>query len=101
MIPRGGDVVIRMLEHVPQVTSTPLLQATIAPGPGVDTAADDLDHRLGPGGYAPARVGHGRGEEARDDDGDGVHEVHVHTREGFWSRLRSGLRPHRGIAPDN
>src|SRR5262249_20564131 len=43
-------------------------------------------------------VNHGRGEFARDDDGDGVCEVHVNTMEGFWSRLRSWLRPHRGIS---
>src|SRR5439155_14300044 len=42
-----------------------------------------------------------RGEYARDDDGDGFHEVHVNTMEGFWSLLRSWLRPHRGISQDN
>src|ERR1700675_2104456 len=43
---------------------------------------------------------HSRGEYARDDDGDGFHEVHVNTMEGFWSLLRSWLRPHRGISQD-
>ena len=38
------------------------------------------------------------GEYARDDDGDGFREVHVNTLEGFWSLLRSWLRPHRGIS---
>jgi hypothetical protein len=37
MIPRGGDVVIRLLETGHQVTSKPLSQATSAPGPGVYT----------------------------------------------------------------
>lgn len=32
------------------------------------------------------------------EDGDGFHEVHVNTMEGFWSLLRSWLRPHRGIS---
>lgn len=32
MIERGGDVVIRMLENVQQVTIKPLIQSTIAPG---------------------------------------------------------------------
>jgi hypothetical protein len=35
-----------------------------------------------------------RGEYARDEDGDGFCEVHVNTMEGFWSLLRSWLRPH-------
>lgn len=30
------------------------------------------------------------------EDGDGFHEVHVNTMEGFWSLLRSWLRPHSG-----
>jgi transposase-like protein len=43
-------------------------------------------------------VNHGDREFARDDDGDGVNEVHVNTIEGVWSLLRSWLRPHRGIS---
>ena len=43
----------------------------------------------------------GRREWARDDDGDGFCEVHVNTMEGFWSLLRSWLRPHRGISQES
>jgi transposase len=42
-----------------------------------------------------------RGEYARDEDGDGFHEVHVNTIEGVWSLLRSWLRPRRGISREN
>lgn len=38
MIQRGGEVVIRMLANVQQMTIEPLLQATIAPGSLVYTA---------------------------------------------------------------
>ena len=38
--------------------------------------------------------------DARDEDGDGFHEVHGNTIEGFWSLLRSWLRPHRGISQE-
>ena len=41
-----------------------------------------------------------RGEYARDEGGDGFHEVHVNMIEGVWSLLRSGLRPHRGITQE-
>jgi transposase-like protein len=51
-------------------------------------------------GYDHKSVNHGRGEFARDDDGDGVCEVYVHTMEGFWSLLRSWPRPHRGISQE-
>jgi len=40
------------------------------------------------------------GEFARDDDGDGLCEVHVKTMAGFWSLLRSWLRPHRGMSQE-
>jgi len=42
MIERGGDVVIRMLEDVQQVTIKPLIQATIAPGTLVYTDEYDI-----------------------------------------------------------
>ncbi|MGF7213216.1 hypothetical protein GGE65_007853 [Skermanella aerolata] len=51
-------------------------------------------------GYEHKAVCHGRGEYARDEDGDGFCEVHVNTLEGFWSLLRSWLRPHRGISQE-
>ena len=48
-----------------------------------------------------ATVCHSKGEYARDEDGDGFHEVHVTTMEGVWSLLRSWLRPHRGVSQEN
>ena len=45
-------------------------------------------------------VCHKRGPErewARDDDGDGVREVHCNTSEGLWTGLRNFLRPFRGL----
>src|SRR5438132_9102121 len=56
--------------------------------------------RLHGWGYEHKGVKHGRGEFARDEDGDGLCEVHVNTMEGFWSLLRSWLRPHRGISQE-
>ena len=44
-----------------------------------------------------ATVNHNRGEFARDDDGDGVREVHCNTLEGIWTGLRNFLRPFRGV----
>lgn len=36
-------------------------------------------------------------EWARDDDGDGIREVHNNTTEGIWTGLRNFLRPFRGV----
>ncbi len=35
--------------------------------------------------YQHKSVNHAAGMHARDEDGDGFHEVHVTTLEGFWS----------------
>jgi len=51
-------------------------------------------------GYGHKTVCHARGEYARDEDGDGFCEIHVNIIEGFWSLLRSWLRPHQGISQD-
>ena len=50
--------------------------------------------------YRHKSVKHSAGEYARDEDGDGFHEVHVNTMEGFWSLLCSWMRPHRGISQE-
>ena len=91
---------MHMLANVQQVTIAPFLRAAIAPGTTVDTDEYDIDSRLKEWGYEHLTVNHGRGEYARDEDGDGFHEVHVNTREGCWSLLRSWLRPHRGISQE-
>jgi transposase len=100
MIQRTGAVLIRMLENVKQVTIGPLIQKTIAEGSVVYTDEYDIYARLPEWGYNHRTVCHAKGEYARDDDGDGFCETHVNTLEGFWSLLRSWLRPHRGISQE-
>jgi transposase-like protein len=46
---------------------------------------------------AHATVAHGAGEFARDDDGDGIREVHCNTPEGMWTNVRKFLRPFKGV----
>ena len=62
MIQRGGDVVIRMLENVQQVTIKPLIHATIALGTCVYTDAYAIYSRLAPWGDEHESVCHSRGE---------------------------------------
>lgn len=100
MIQRGGDVVIRMLENVQQVTIKPIIRATVAAGTMVYTDEYSIYNSLEKWGYAHKTVCHSAGEYARDEDGDGFCEVHANTMEGFWSLLRSWLRPHRGISQE-
>ena len=42
-------------------------------------------------------VCHSKGEYARDDDGDGINEVHCNSCEGLWTSVRNFIRPFRGV----
>jgi transposase len=100
MMQRGGQVVVNLLANVQQKTIEPFIKDTIIPGTLVYTDEYSIYARLPSWGYSHQSVNHGRGEFARDEDGDGFCEVHVNTMEGFWSLLRSWLRPPRGISQE-
>ena len=100
MIQRGGPVVINLRAKVKQKTIEPFIKDTLVPDTLVYTDEYSIYARLQDWGYNPKRVNHGRGEYTRDEEGDGLCEVHVNTMEGFWSLLRSWLRPHRGISQE-
>lgn len=71
-------------------------------GPGATVYTDDWGAYgwIAESGRGHATVCHSARprEWARDDDGDGVREVHDNTMEGAWTGLRNFLRPFRGIS---
>ena len=89
-----------MLANVQRRTIKPVITAAVTPGTLIPTDEYAIYARLPAWGYEHKTVCHGRGEYARDEDGDGFCEVHVNTMEGFWSLLRSWSRPYRGISQD-
>ena len=89
-----------MLANVQQATIKPIITAAVAPGTLIHTDEYSIYARSPAWGYPHKTVCHARGEYARDEDEDGFCEVHINTLEGFWSLLRSWLRPHRGISQD-
>ncbi len=91
---------LHMLANVQQRTIKPIITAAVAPGTLVHTDEYSIYARLPAWDYGHKTVCHARGEYARDEDGDGFCEVHVNTIKGFWSLLRSWLRPHCGISQD-
>jgi transposase len=91
-------VALHMLANVQQKTIQPIIEARSAKGARGHTDDYGVYARLDAWGYQHKTVGHGRGEYARDEDGDGFGELHVNTMEGVWSLRRSWLRPHRGIS---
>lgn len=98
MIERDGDLALYLCANVQQRTIQSHILATIQTGSVVNTDEYAIYARLSTWGFVHVTVNHGEREFARDDDGDGVNEVHVNTIEGVWSLLRSWLRPHRGIS---
>jgi transposase len=66
-----------------------LVLATTVPGAVLNTDEWRAYGRVPELGRGHRTVNHGAGEWARDDDDDGVREVHVNTMEGTWTGLRN------------
>ena len=91
---------MKVVDNVQQVTIQPLIEKHVMKGSTAYTDEYSIYGKMAEWGYVHHTVNHGSGEYARDEDGDGFHEIHVNTIEGTWSLLRSWLRPHRGISQD-
>ena len=93
-----GHVRLTVAEH----SDGPTLERVVtrATWPGVTVNTDEWGGYDGLPGTGRARrtVCHAAREWARDDDGDGVREVHVNTVEGLWTGLRNFLRTFRGVS---
>ena len=97
-----GRVRLEVVEHSSRAELEPRVVASTAPAAAVNTDEWKAYGRLPESGRAHATVCHdpkrpGGPEYARDDDGDGVREVHCNTMEGTWSGLRNFLRTFRGV----
>ena len=93
----SGRACLHVVGNSDRRTLEGLVQATTEPGALLNTDEWRAYGRVSELGRGHATVNHGAGEWARDDDGDGVREVHVNTMEGTWTGLRNFLRPFRGV----
>ena len=98
-----GRVGLEVVRRSTREQLQPRVLASTAPGAAVNTDEWRAYARLPEHGRAHPTVCHnparpGGPEYARDDDGDGVREVHCNTMEGTWTGLRTFLRPFRGVA---
>lgn len=98
LVQRNGLLVLKLLPNVQQHTIQPIIEKVVTKGSLIYTDEYNIYNKLEQWGYKHKTVCHSSGEYARDEDGDGLCEVHVNTQEGIWSVLRSWLRPHRGIS---
>jgi transposase len=88
-----------VVEHSDQKTLNVFVVDMTERGAMVNTDEWAGYDRLPVSGRGRAAVCHapGRREWARDDDGDGVREVHDNALDGSWTGLRNFLRPFRGV----
>jgi hypothetical protein len=84
-----------VVEHADKATSRQIIRASI-PLEATLLFTDEANNYTG---LHPAHgtVCHAQHEWARDDDGDGLREVHCNTCEGQGAALRTFLRPFRGV----
>ena len=91
----SGQVRLRLVTDTRQTTLCEHVERFTRPATHVYTDEHDSYNNLD---RSRSTVAHGLKEWARDDDGDGIREVHSNTAEGLWSGLRTFLRPFRGIS---
>ena len=99
LMQRQGLVKVELLDNVKRKTIEPVITQIVKADSLVHTDEYNIYDWMS-SKYEHKSVNHGKGEYARDEDKDGKHEVHVNSIEGFWSLLRSWLRPHRGISQE-
>lgn len=91
----SGQVRLRVVTDTQQTTlRTHVEQFT---GEGTHVYTDEYDS-YNTVDRPRSTVAHGHHEWARDDDGDGIREVHTNTAEGMWAGLGTFLRPFRGVS---
>jgi transposase len=93
----GGEARLSVEGHTDAATLNRVVRDAVTAPALVNTDDWRGYGRLAEVGCARAVVRHTEKEWARDDDGDGVREVHTNTQEGQWTGLRNFLRPFRGV----
>jgi transposase len=93
----SGQIRLTVCENTQQQTIQPKVErATAKTATGYTDESSAYNYRVETGRSHPTGW-HSRREYARDDNGEGVREVHCNTMEGIWSGLRNFLRPFRGV----
>jgi transposase len=97
---RSGQIRLRLCHHSDRATLQPLLMTHTRDDAIVNTDEWSAYQHLSGTGRIHQTVCHtpGKREWARDDDGDGIREVHNNTIEGIWTGCRNFLRFFRGIS---
>jgi transposase-like protein len=93
----SGQIRLTVCDNTQQQPIQPKVEQATAKTSAVYTDESHAYNHLAETGRTQQSVCHSQGKYARDDDGDGVCEVHCNTMEGIWTGLRNFLRPFRGV----
>jgi len=96
----SGQVRLEVVKHADRETLQNFVERTTGEGTMLYTDEWQAYNHVPDTGRGLGQVCHtpGQREWARDDDGDGIREVHNNTLEGTWTGLRNFLRPFRGVS---
>jgi len=95
----SGQIRLLVCHHTDRETLQPFVASKTRANATVNTDEWQAYNHLPEIGRIHKTVCHKPGQRvwAKDEDGDGVREVHNNTMEGIWTGLRNFLRPFRGI----
>ena len=93
----SGEIRLAVCADTKQSTIQPKVEEKTLKGSLFNSDESSAYNKVAASGRDHVTVCHSRKEFARDDDGDGVCEVHCNTMEGIWTGLRNFLRPFRGV----
>ena len=96
-----GRIRLTVSDNTQRTTIQPQVECDTLETTTLYTDESTAYNRIRETGRGHATVCHSQGEWARDDDGDGIREVHCNTLEGIWTGLRNFLRPFRGVHKKN
>ena len=92
-----GQIRLKVCDDTQQTTIQPEVERRTQPSTTLYTDECSAYNHIAGTGRGHGTVCHSVGEYARDDDGDGIREVHCNTLEGIWTGLRNFLRTFRGV----
>lgn len=84
----SGQIRLTVCDNTRQETIQPKVEANTREGATLHTDESSAYYRVSDSGREHGTVCHSKREYARDDDGDGICEVHCNTMEGIWTGLR-------------
>ena len=93
----SGQIRLRVCDNTQQATIQPQVEDRTKADTTLYTDECSAYNHIAETGRSHATVCHSQKEWARDDDGDGIREVHCNTMEGIWTGLRNFLRLFRGV----